>query len=248
MRLNLRYAVCLTFLLLGLLAESAFAAETYGPINLLKMRPNPFNASDKPSSSSGCAGELMPLSLGGASNSGAASGLGGGGSALSRHTRSLSERLVTSRLYLPGRMVMGKTAEFVVKGKPGSHVALAMADKDSGARSIYGHTLHLGPDRKVVAVGDIPESGVLDLYFETPIEGDLIGEHLFFEAAIWTRNDYSDLEMATPVSSEGQEGVRNGVVIAQENEKKTGLKFTQDTTLMQQRLMNSATPLDSGQP
>src|SRR5262249_8379515 len=128
--------------------------------------------------------------------------------------RSLSDRLIQSKLYLPGRLVIGRTAEFTIKGRPGYFVALAMADKDSGAKPVYGRSLRLGPDRKLVSLGRIPEDGILHLVIDTPVEGDLIGLPLFFEAAIWSKPDFSDLEIASPVTSEGQVGVKNGVIVA----------------------------------
>ena len=65
--------------------------------------------------------------------------------ATSRRTfgRSLSDRLLASRLYLPGRLVIGHPAEFTIKGRPGYWVALAMADRDTGAKPIGGHTVRL---------------------------------------------------------------------------------------------------------
>ena len=126
--------------------------------------------------------------------------------AVSLPTRSLrstlSQRLVPNRVYLPGKMIIGKPHEFVVKGKPGSQVAVAMADKDSGAKPIKGRELRLGADRKLVAAGTIPETGILTLIVDMPIQGDLIGLPVFFETVIWQKPDFSDLEIASPVKSE----------------------------------------------
>jgi hypothetical protein len=58
------------------------------------------------------------------------------------------------------------------------------------------NAIRLGSDRKVVAIGQIPESGILVLNIETPIEGDLIGLSLYFEAATWSQSDMSDVEIA----------------------------------------------------
>lgn len=145
-------------------------------------------------------------------------------------------------------MVLGRPAEFTIKGRPGYHVALAMADKDSGAKPIYGHSLRLGPDRKLVSMGDIPSEGILQLVIETPIEGDLIGQNLFFEAAIWRRPDYSDLEIATPVNSEGQIGAKNGVLVSAEPEQKRGVRFVPDTTMPTQKILESSFGVGSGRP
>lgn len=139
-----------------------------------------------------------------ASSDGGGDGQGLGALSLpSRSLRSsLSQRLVPNRVYLPGKMIIGKAHEFVVKGRPGSQVAVAMADKDAGAKPIVGHDLRLGPDRKLVAAGTIPETGILTLIVDMPIQGDLIGLPVFFETVIWQKPDFSDLEIASPVKSE----------------------------------------------
>ncbi|MGH9552040.1 MAG: hypothetical protein ACRD3W_21820, partial [Terriglobales bacterium] len=136
-----------------------------------------------------------------------------------------------------------------IKGKANSWVAIAMADKDKGAKPIVGHDIRLGPDRKVIAVGQIPASGVLVLTMDTPIEGDLIGLCLYFEAALWTKPDFSDLQLAQVVSSESQEGGKNGVIIAGEPTRKGhGIKLGGDTNMvpMSQRVNNFG--LETGKP
>jgi hypothetical protein len=223
--------------------QQALAQDTFGPENLLKTMPTPFGS---PSA--------QAVNAGSASRLDAASPLGVSPIAMDSRPvrlspRSLADRLVTSRLYLPGRMVLGKPAEFTVKGRPGSLVALAMADRNSGAKPIYGRTLKLGSDRKVVSVGRIPDSGVLTLTVDTPIQGDLIGQHWFFEAVVWSRPDFSDLNIAVPVTSEGQEGIENGVMVSAESDQKRGLKFVADSPIpLQQRQNSEASRLESGRP
>lgn len=168
---------------------------------------------------------VKPISLG-ASDTGSALALPRRPSRLS-----LADRLVPSRLYLPGRMVLGKLAEFTIKGKPGSFVAIAMADRNSGAKPINGISIRLGPDRKVVAIGKIPESGVVTLTVETPIQGDLIGQFLYFEAALWTKDDMSDVQIASTVTSETEGAAGNGVVIAQEVTHKRGIHIVPDAAV-----------------
>lgn len=207
--------------------------DIYGPSNLLKTMKTPFN--------------VPTTSDSGTSNSGTIT--------LSRsHSplqRGLASRLIQSRLYLPGRMVLGKPAEFVVKGKPGQFVALAMADKNSGAKPVCGRELRLGSDRKLVAVGQIAETGVASLIVETPIQGDLIGERWFFEAALWTRPDFSDMELAQPVPADATAAVEaakaNGVLVGPDIEAKRGVRIVPDATLPMQRASRS-TALDSGRP
>jgi hypothetical protein len=221
------------------LANPGWTDEIYGPVNLLKTTPTPFGAAAP--------------NVGGTWEFSEQSSLDANPIASAARTavlprRSLSDRLVQSRLYLPGRMVLGRPAEFTIKGRPGYHAALAMADKDAGAKPIYGHALRLGPDRKLVSLGDIPSEGVLQLVIETPIEGDLIGQNLFFEAAIWQRPDFSDLEIATPVNSEGQIGVKNGVLVSAESEQKRGIRFVPDSTMPTQKILESSFGVGSGRP
>lgn len=187
------------------------ASEICGPVNLLKTMPTPFGPPRRPGTENGASkGPGQPISI-----------------KRTRSRRSLRDRLMQSRLYLPGRMVLGQPAEFTVMGKPGSKVALAMADRDQGARPICGRTIRLGPDRRVVSLGTIPESGVLKLFVETPIQGDLIGQNWYFEAAIWRQPDFSDVQIATTVPSTGQKAEFNGVLVSKGNEKKKrGFKFT----------------------
>lgn len=223
---------CCAITLAGAAGVLAFE-EQYGPVNLLKVMPTPFGG--QPAPASPLSAWQPPSRPPGTSSLSARLG-----------RRSLGERLVSSRLYLPGRMVLGKPAEFTIKGRPGSLVALAMADKDSGAKPIYGQKLRLGPDRKVVGVGVIPETGVLSIVIETPIQGDLIGAHWFFEAAIWSQPDFSDTEIATTVSSEGQEGIANGVIVAADPGHKRGLRFVPSAVPLEQTLIRSGSGLGTG--
>ncbi|HEY9772578.1 MAG TPA: hypothetical protein V6C81_02085 [Planktothrix sp.] len=163
----------------------------------------------------------------------------------------LTQRLIAQHfLYLPGTMVLGKTAEFSIKGKPGTWAALAMADKDTGAKPIMGHKIRLGPDRKVVAVGKIPDSGLLSLDIDTPIEGDLVGQLLYFEAAAWSKPDMSDTEILSVVPSQTQPDADNGVIIAAErSDKKRGMRIVPDTRgSMTSRIESSKTTSESGNP
>jgi hypothetical protein len=219
---------------LAICSGAAFADdELYGPPNLLKTMKTPFGFAQQASADEKHV--LEPLSLG------------------ERPSRSLSHRLLPPRLYLPGRMVIGQPAEFIIKGRGGSWVALAMADRDSGAKQILGKEVRLGPDRKVVSLGQIPDSGVLSLVIDTPIQGDLIGQHLYFEAAIWSKPDFSDLEFAAPVVSETTTvpaaGLRaNGVMISGESEKKRGIRIVPDGLIPVQALPGTGSKLDSGRP
>lgn len=226
--------VIATTLAFSAMGTAVAESDEIGPVNLLKTMKTPFGAADQSAGDDG----------------------GGGTMTLTRSNsplrRGLASRLIQSRVYLPGRMVLGKPAEFVVKGKPGQYVALAMADKNSGAKPIYGQELRLGSDRKLVAVGQIPETGVLSMIIETPIQGDLIGERWFFEAALWTRPDFSDLELAQSVPADAAGAAEpdklNGVLVAPDIEHKKGIRIVPDTTLPMQRATSRPNALDSGRP
>lgn len=186
---------------------SAFAdsGDFYGPVNLLRTMVTPFGSPQRENDASA---PMSPMSL------------------HSTALHSLASRLVPPRLYLPGRMVIGQTDEFIIKGRPGQWAALAMADKNKGAKPICGRDIHLGADRKLVSLGRIPEGGVLSLVIDTPIQGDMIGQQFYFEAVVWSKPDFSDLEVATPVPSETVSPVgqyANGVVVAGEIVKKKGI-------------------------
>lgn len=228
-----------SFLVLAFLAVvpagNCSADEVFGPPNMLKTVPTPFTASSEG------AGRVSkgPNTLTLESSSGAARSI-------------LSRRLVPCRVYLPGRAVIGRPAEFVVKGRPGQQAAIAMADKNSGAKAIFGKEIRLGSDRKLMSLGTIPDTGVLTLFVDIPIQGDLIGQHLYFETAVWSRPDFSDLEIAAPVKSEigdaDPEHV-NGVIVTAEADQKRGLRFVPDSGIpLHQRQKAGSTSLDSGRP
>jgi hypothetical protein len=220
-------AIACTFVMF---AGSAIAVDSdvYGPVNLLKTMATPFGS---PLSTGEAEDALAPMSL------------------RTSLSKNLASRLVPPRVYLPGRMVIGQTEEFIIKGKPGQWAALAMADKNTGAKPIYGHTLHLGSDRKLVSLGQIPEGGVLSLVIDTPIQGDLIGAQLYFEAVLWSKPDFSDVEVAAPVVSETAgptTAYMNGIVVAGEIQKKKGIRIVPDG--MVPLNMTRTSGLDSGRP
>lgn len=220
----------------------------YGPPNMIKTTPNPFSMAGSEEEDSGAKEaepELGSISL----NSPPKSIAQRPPSAFGK--LSLKDRLIGARLFMPERMLLGAPARFTVKGKPGMWVAIAMADKDKGAKPIVGHSIRLGPDRKVVSIAKIPESGVAELYIETPIEGDLIGQYLYFEAALWSKPDMSDLELAETVSSgaaASATGPANAVMVAQAADTKIhGVNIVPDSAMPM--IMRQGGPsLGSGQP
>src|SRR5580698_6370337 len=131
-------------LLLGLLSLAPVAmvkaeGEKFGPENLMVTLPTPFTTGsggqDSSDSSDQNAFAPIAFSVGTVSKQ-----------------NLLSERFHGPKLFLPPRMVLGECSEFIVQGPPGAYVAIAMADKNSGAKPIYGHELKLGPDRKLVGI------------------------------------------------------------------------------------------------
>lgn len=192
----------------------------------LKLTKTPFNTSGKEESSE-TQSQFSSMKLSTGSN------------------RSLGHKILAARLYMPGRLVIGKPTEFTVKGKPGYWAAVAMADRDTGAKPIYGHNLRLGPDRKVIALGKIPESGVITFKYFAPAEGDLIGQSLFFEAAIWPEGKLEAMEMAQTVSSELTDK-GNGIMVTAELEKKKGIKLVPDSAIPPSMRSSGAHTLDSG--
>ncbi len=79
-------------------------------------------------------------------------------------------------------MILGRSEEFIVKGEAGAWAAIAMADKNTGAKDIAGHKIRLGADRKLVSLVRIGESGIGQMFIETPVQGDMIGQELLFRS------------------------------------------------------------------
>ena len=183
-------------------------ADTYGPVNLSKTLKTPFNSHIQFNNATNTIDQSITLN------------------SVITHRNLVSN----TRLYLPGTIFIGRVADFIIKARPGAYVALAMADRDSGASTILGNKIRLGVDRKVVGVGVVPSSGVYNLAVEIPIEGDLIGQYLYFVAVSWTKPDFSDLEIAEPITAEKVPLPHfNGVIVQNlVEEAKKGIKFVPD--------------------
>jgi len=121
-----------------------------------------------------------------------------------------------------------------------------MADRDTGAKPIAGHAVRLGPDRKVVALGKIPPSGVLTLKIWSPVEGDLIGQSLYFEAVTWPENDLNTVEFAQTITSEGQTNgsstATNAVLVAAQPERKRGVRIVPEAAMPSYQRGSSGSP------
>jgi hypothetical protein len=203
-------ALCLCVLVLAPIAKADGEDEVFGPENMLKM-PTPFTtgSAGTDSDSTGGSESFAPI---GFSNS------------LISKRNLLSERFHGPKLFLPPRLVLGECSEFIVQGPPGFYVAIAMADKDSGAKPVCGHELKLGSDRKLVGVNKISDQGIASIFVEAPIQGDLVGSSLYFEAVVWSKADFSDMQLASTVSPQKETSGENGVIVCEQpNEKKPGL-------------------------
>jgi hypothetical protein len=204
-------------------------SDDCGPVDLLRTMPTPFgSASTEGKKKTQTVEDDAPI------------GIKHSESSLSRR---LSDRVMGPRLYLPGSMVLGSVAQFTIKGKPGKWVALAMADKNAGAKPVMGHDLRLGPDRRLVAITQIPETGIGQLLVETPIEGDLVGGHLYFEAALWSEKDMSDVEFAQTIACD--KGNDNSVPIGGQSDPRRGIRIIPDTRPM---MINRNGGLSAGKP
>jgi hypothetical protein len=215
--------------------EGASSSEEYGPPNMLKTLPTPFTTAI-PGEKSESNGQkdlgLTPIAISSKS--------------ISLNRNVLEIRFHGPKLYLPASMILGECAEFTVKGPAGFYTAIAMSDSNKGAKPISGHQLRLGADRKLIALGIIPETGILPLLIETPIQGDLVGVPLYFEAVVWSKSDFSDLQMASTISTTQDSSDQNGVLVAAqpEEKKERAVKFDVSKSISAQ----SRGGLSSGKP
>jgi hypothetical protein len=100
-----------------------------------------------------------------------------------------------------------------------------------------------------VALGKIPEAGVLALNAYCPVAGDLVGSNLYFEATVWPEGNLDKAELAQTISSESQAASTNAILVAEEADKKKGVRIVPDSAMpMYQRAAAGATTLDSGKP
>lgn len=210
-------ALAISLLIPAFCSPAQAQDEVFGPPNMLRTQPTPFTRGSQQSGSANDEPITEPISISGRRS-------------LASRLR-LSDRLVPPRMYLPGRMILGRSEEFIIKGKPGAWAAIAMADKNTGAKDIAGHKIRLGPDRKLVSLVRINESGIGQMFVETPVQGDMIGQNFYFEAVVWTKDDFSDAEVCQTISPEQNESADNGVLVAAEAEVKKGVKFGTTTAL-----------------
>lgn len=119
----------------------------------------------------------------------------------------------TSRVYLPSRLVIGQDNIFIIKGKPGKKVSLAISSSNRGANPLFGKKLRLGETEQTLEA-NIPATGILELVYKLPNDTSLVNRTKYFEVALWSKDDFSDLEIAKTISPAAKETLNNGLVIS----------------------------------
>lgn len=118
-----------------------------------------------------------------------------------------------AEIYKPSKLLLGGETKFIVKGEPGSKVLLLFSEQNEGAEPFGGLNLRIG---SVAAKeqGIIDEKGIAELLFSLDGDKASIGKKLYFEAIIWTKDDFSDAQKAKIIEINGQQTLNNALVIA----------------------------------
>lgn len=122
-------------------------------------------------------------------------------------------REMQASVYYPPRLVIGKDNKFVIKGKPGSKVSLAVSSAGHGSPPMYGQSLRLGQIEQTIE-GEIPPTGVLEMIYSLPSDEQLIDQTKFVEVALWQDESFKDIEIARIYSATGRATDDNSLVIA----------------------------------
>lgn len=141
------------------------------------------------------------------------------------------ERLITgdaSEVFMPSKLVLGKDNKFIVRGKPGSKVSLAVSSSSYGAKPINGLNVRLGETEQTIE-SIISSTGVVELIYNVPQDETLLGQTKYFEVAVWTKSDFGDISMAKSISASGRETLNNGLKIVLPPE--TGKRPTFEPTI-----------------
>lgn len=117
-------------------------------------------------------------------------------------------------VYLPSKLIIGQDNVFIIKGKPGSKVSLAVSNTNRGAQPLFGNKLRLGKTEETFEE-TMPATGVLEIKYNVPNDESLIDKIKYFEVAIWKKPDFSDMKLAISISPSGRETKNNGVKIAE---------------------------------
>jgi len=117
-----------------------------------------------------------------------------------------------AEVYKPSKLLLGGETKFIVKGEPGSKVLILFSEKNEGAEPFGGVNLRIG---SVAAKeqGVIDEKGIAEVLFSLDGEKAAIGKKLYFEAIIWTKDDFSDVQKARIIEINGQATLNNALVI-----------------------------------
>lgn len=118
-----------------------------------------------------------------------------------------------AEVYKPSKLLLGGETKFIVKGEPGSKVLLLFSETNNGGEPFGEIKLRIG---SVAAKeqGMIDEKGIAELLFSLDGDKTSIGKKLYFEAIIWTKEDFSDAQKARIIEINGQETLNNALVIA----------------------------------
>ncbi|MGD9582015.1 MAG: hypothetical protein AB7V50_11640 [Vampirovibrionia bacterium] len=116
-------------------------------------------------------------------------------------------------VYLPSKLIIGQENIFIVKGKAGSKVSLAVSNSNTGAAPLFGNKLRLGKTEETIE-DVIPATGVLEIKYNVPQDDSLVDTIKYFEVAIWKKQDYTDMKIAVSISPSGRETNNNGITIA----------------------------------
>lgn len=142
--------------------------------------------------------------------------------ASSKQSLNVSDR---ASVFLPSKLVIGEGGTFVVKGTPGAKVSLAVSNSNRGANPLMGHKLRLGETETTIEAVISP-TGAVEINYPVPDDQALISKIKFFEVAIWTKDDFSDLTIARTISPAGKETLNNGIVITTPPEKNSRPTFS----------------------
>lgn len=115
-------------------------------------------------------------------------------------------------VYFPSKLIIGQENIFTVKGKPGCKVSLAVSDSNRGAKPLMGKTLRLGETEQTLEAV-IPATGAVEVKYTLPEDPALVNRVKYIEVAIWSNEDFSDMEIATTISPTGRETRNNGISI-----------------------------------
>lgn len=141
-------------------------------------------------------------------------------------------------VYLPTRLILGESTNFVIKAQPGTHIALYVSPEDVGYAAPNGKPLRVGQTNEELK-GDVPENGVLTLTLPIPQDPNLDGRAVFVEAIAWTRDDYRDLEVVTLMEATGRPAVRNMLAIAAPSDSGKGVNLMPSMPGMPQQLIQN---------